>query len=78
MSREVVLSVLNRAAEDVEFFGQLVENPDAALRDYDLSWEEKAALTTGDVRWIESYIGRKLDERLMRNVMIPLLSREKW
>ena len=78
MSKEAVLVVLERAAEDITFYGQLAEDYAKALQDYDLTWEERAALASGDVRWIESHIGRKLDEGIMAKVMIPLLSRERW
>ena len=78
MSKEAVLAVLEMAAEDITFYSQLVEDYAKALQDYDLTREEQAALISGDVRWIESSIGRKLDERLMTKVLIPLLSREKW
>ena len=78
MSKEAVSAVLERAVDDITFYGQLAEDHAKALQDYDLTWEEQAALASGDVRWIESHIGRKLDERLMTKVMIPLLSREKW
>lgn len=78
MSKEAVMTVLERAGEDITFFGQLFEGCAEALQDYDLTQEERAALVSGDVRWIESHIGRKLDERLMTRVLIPLLSREKW
>ncbi len=78
MNKEAVLSVLERAAEDVTFYGQLAEDYAKAVQDYDLTRKKRAVLISGDVRWIESHIGRKLDERLMTKVMIPLLSREKW
>jgi len=78
MSKEAVLAVLEKAAEDISFYSQLAEDNAKALQDYDLTSEEQVALGYGDVRWIESHIGRKLDERLMTKVMIPLLSREKW
>ena len=78
MSKEAVPAVLERAAEDTSFYGQLSEDYAKALQDYDLTWGERAAVASGDVRWIESHIGRKLDGRLMTKVMIPLLSREKW
>lgn len=78
MSKEAVLAVLERATGDISFYGQLAEDCAKALQDYDLTWEERAALASADVRWIESHIGRKLDEQLMTKVMIPLLSREKW
>lgn len=47
-------------------------------KEYELTSEEQAALASGDVRWIESHIGKKLNEQLMTKVMIPLLSRERW
>jgi len=78
MSKEAVLAVLERVAEDITFYSQLAEDYAGALQDYDLTSEERTALASGDVRWIESHIGRKLDERIMAKVMIPLLSQEKW
>lgn len=36
------------------------------------------AIRTADVRWIESHIGVKVDQRSMEKVFIPLLSREQW
>lgn len=78
MSKEAMLAVLEKAAGDVTFYSQLAEDYVKALQNYDLTQEERTALATGDMRWIESHIGRKLDERIMSKVMIPLLSREKW
>ncbi|MBA7582377.1 hypothetical protein ES708_24305 [subsurface metagenome] len=78
MSREAMLEVLEKAAYLIPFYTQLAENPQAALKDFDLTSEERAALTSGDVRFIESHTGRKLDERVMERVLIPLLSRERW
>lgn len=43
------------------------------LQDYNLTWEEQAALACGDVLWLESHIGKKMDERLMMKVLVPLL-----
>ena len=78
MSQEAVLAVLQKAAEDITLLGQLSDDCAKALKDYDLIREERSALTSGDVRWIESHIGRKLDDQVMAKVLIPLLSREKW
>jgi len=80
MSKEAVLAVLERAAEDSAFYSQLASitlygAAAEALQDYDLTWEERAALISGDVRWIEAHIGKKLNEQLMTKVLIPLLSR---
>ena len=41
-----------------------------------LTEEERAALATGDIRKIESWVG-KLDERL-KTWLIARLSQEKW
>ncbi len=49
MSKEAVLAVLARAAEDITFYGQLTEDYAKALQDYDLTGEEQAALISGDV-----------------------------
>ncbi len=78
MSTKAMLEVLKRAADDITFFGQLATNPQAALKDFDLTSEEEVALSIGDVQFIESRIGRKVDKRIEEKVLIPLLSREKW
>ncbi|MBE9469888.1 MAG: formate dehydrogenase subunit alpha [Chloroflexi bacterium] len=71
-----VLAVLDRAAQDNAFLARLAENPAEALKDYNLTKEEKSALASGDIRKIESWLG-KLDERL-RTWLILRLSQEKW
>ena len=71
-----VLAVLDRATQDNDFFARLAENPAEALKEYDLTPEEKAAIASGDIRKIESWVG-KLDERL-RTWLIARLQQEKW
>ena len=78
MSKEALLTVLKRAMEDIDFYGQLANDYATALKNYDLTPEETIAIGTGDVRWIESHIGDKVDQQLMEKVFIPLLSREQW
>lgn len=65
MSKEEVLKVLDRAADDSAFIAQLTYEDSKALQGYDLTWQEKAALVTGDINWIETHVG-KLDERLSK------------
>ena len=72
MSTEAMLEVLERAADDIYLYSQLAENAEVALKDFNLTPEEKAALSSGDVRFIESRIGKKLDGKLMEKVIIPL------
>ena len=77
MSKEAILTVLERAAEDTNFFSQLAQDYAIALKEYDLTPQETIGIGTGDVRWIESHIGAKVDQRLMEKVFIPLLLRER-
>lgn len=72
-----VLAVLDRAAQDNEFFAWLAENPAEALKEYNLSAEERAAIMSGDIRQIEAWVGKRLDERL-RKWLIARLQQEKW
>jgi len=78
MSKEAILTVLERAAGDTSFVGQLAQDYAVALKEYDLTTQEVLAIGTGDVRWIESHIGAPIEQQLMEKVFIPLLSRERW
>jgi len=62
-NKETILAILARAADDFGFLSRLAENPGQALQDYDLNQEERAALASGDLQRIESWVG-KLDKRL--------------
>ena len=75
--REELLSILKRAATESEFLARLAENPMEALKEYyTLTAEEKAALASGDIRKIESWLG-KLDEELTTWLWCRM-SQEKW
>jgi len=73
---KALLAVLSKASNDSDFLARLADNPDQALKGYDLTSEEKAALASGDIRWIESKLGT-LDEPL-RTWLTARLSQEKW
>ena len=73
---KALLAVLSKAKDDSNFMARLGENPDEALKHYDLTSEERAALSSGDIRWIESKIG-VLDEPL-RTWLTARLAQEKW
>jgi len=73
---KALLAVLSKASGDSNFMAKLAENPAEALKDYDLTSEEKAALSSGDIRWIESKLGT-LDESL-RTWLTSRLAQEKW
>jgi hypothetical protein len=74
--RREILSVLERAARDNHFIAQLTDHGQEALRRYNLSWQEKAALLSGDIRWIEASLGR-LNAR-QRTWLDCRLEQEKW
>jgi hypothetical protein len=71
-----VLSVLERAAHDNTFFAQLMNNPSKALEAYNLTPEEKAAILSGDMQTLESWLG-PLEERL-KKWLIARLEQEQW
>jgi len=75
--REELLAVLRRAAHESDFVARLAEDPQEALKEYySLTSEERAALASGDIRRIESWVG-KLDKELAAWLGCRL-SQEKW
>lgn len=75
--REELLAVLKRAARESEFLARLAEDPHEALKEYySLTTEERSALASGDIRKIESWVG-KLDKELATWLWCRL-SQEKW
>ncbi len=75
--REELLTVLRRAATESDFLARLAENPHEALKEYYLlTSEEAAALASGDIKKIESWVG-KLDEKLATWLWCRL-AQEKW
>ncbi len=73
---KALLAVLAKARDDSNFLAKLAEDPAQALEGYNLTSEEKAALSSGDIRWIESKLGT-LDEPL-RTWLTARLAQEKW
>lgn len=75
--KEAILAVLARAADEPEFLSRLADDPHEVLKEYyPLSSEERAALASGDIQRIESWVG-KLDKRLATWLWCRL-SQEKW
>jgi formate transporter len=73
---KALLAILGKARDDSTFMGKLSENPARALEEFDLTTEEKAALASGDIKWVESRLGT-LDEPL-RGWLTARLAQEKW
>ena len=75
--KEIILAILARAADEPEFLARLADDPREALKEYyTLTSEEYAALASGDIKKIESWVG-KLDERLATWLWCRLCQ-EKW
>jgi hypothetical protein len=75
--REELVAVLRRAATESDFLARLAEDPHEALKEYyALTSEEVAALASGDIKKIESWVG-KLEERLA-TWLWSRLAQEKW
>ena len=71
-----ILRVLGRAAEDNGFIAELTYHGSRALEGYKLTLKAKAALLSGDIRWIEARVG-KLNSRL-RTWLDCRLQQEIW
>jgi formate/nitrite transporter len=76
METRNLMAVLARARDDARFMAKLSDNPTRVLKAYDLTPEAKAALESGDIKWLESRVGT-LDEQL-RSWLTSRLSQEKW
>ena len=69
-------AVLAKAVGDDTFFTRLAREPDKVLKNYKLNPEERAALSTGDVSWLESKVGA-LDDPLGTWLTLRLASGKK-
>ncbi len=76
IQRREVLGVLSRTTEDMNFWSELMENGSVALADYQLSNEAKAAIASGDLKWINENAGELTQKQLM--FIYKRLEREAW
>ncbi len=76
IQKQEVIKVLNRTAEDDAFWRALMELGSAALESYRLSSEAKAAITSGDLNWINKNVGPLSKEQLA--FLYKRLEREVW
>ena len=76
IQKREVLRVLDRTNRDVKFASNLLEGDSSALKAYDLSWEAKAAITSGDLNWLRKNVGELTDEQMI--FVNKRLQREAW
>jgi YesN/AraC family two-component response regulator len=76
IQKREVLKVLNRTTEDEGFWVDLMEKGSLALEGYTLSDEAKAAVASGDLKWINENVGELTQKQLM--FVFKRLEREAW
>jgi len=76
IQKEEVIRVLDRTSRDLDFWRELMETGSEALEEYRLSWEAKAAIVSGDVKWIREHVGELSQDQLM--FLYKRLEREAW
>jgi DNA-binding NtrC family response regulator len=76
IQRREVIAVLDRTARDQHFWRDLMMTGSKVLRDYHLSNEAKAAIVSGDLRWINENVGELTQKQLM--FIYKRLEQEAW
>ena len=76
MAQPVLIEVLDEAANDPSFIARLTDQGSKALSGYKLMPEEKAAIISGDIRWIEAHIGPLTDHQKIW--LMCRLEQENW
>lgn len=76
IQKREVLKVLNRTTEDSRFSNSLMQMGGEALAEYALSNEAKAAISSGDLGWINKHVGELTQKQLM--YVYKRLELEAW
>jgi hypothetical protein len=76
IQRREVTRVLDRTSQDLRFWRDLMDTGSEVLRGYHLSNEAKAAIVSGDLRWINENVGELTQKQLM--FIYKRLEREAW
>jgi DNA-binding NtrC family response regulator len=76
IQKREVIRVLDRTANDLGFWKELMESGSSALKGYSLSSEAKAAIISGDLRWINEHVGELTQKQL--RFIYKRLEQELW
>ncbi len=76
IQRREVIRVLDRAYQSETFWQDLMEKGSDVLDDYRLSRAAKAAIVSGDLKWIKENVGELTEEQLL--FLYKRLEREAW
>ncbi|MBN2372415.1 response regulator [bacterium] len=72
----LVFEILDRTADEPDFLDRIYIEGSDALKDYNISREAKAAIVSGDVKWIEKNVGELTEKQML--VLVGMLEREIW
>ena len=76
IQKQEVIRVLERTSKDADFWRDLMETGSDALDGYNLSPRAKAAIVSGDLKWIKQNVGELNEEQL--TFIYKRLEREAW
>jgi len=76
IQKREVIRVLERAADELYFSRDLMERGSKALEGYKLSSEAKAAIVSGDLKWLMVNVGELTEQQL--HWVLHRLQREIW
>jgi len=71
-----VIRILDKTSQDADFWSELMEKGSDALKDYRLSLMAKAAIISGDLKWIKDNAD-ELNEKQLKFIY-KRLDREVW
>ena len=76
IQKREVIRVLNRTTDDEVFWQDLMDMGSEALEEYNLTPAAKAAIASGDLKWINDHVGELTQKQLM--FIYKRLEREAW
>jgi len=76
IQKREVIRVLDRTYEDSAFWSDLMDKGGDALADYLLSSDARAAILSGDLKWINENVGELTQKQLM--FILKRLESEVW
>jgi DNA-binding response OmpR family regulator len=76
IQKREVARVLDRTYDDEDFWSDLMENGSDVLKDYQMSNEARAAIISGDLKWINENVGELTQKQL--KFILNRLEREVW
>ena len=76
IQKREVIRVLNRTTDDEVFWQDLMNMGSEALGEYNLTPAAKAAIASGDLKWINDHVGELTQKQLM--FIYKRLEREAW